>query len=272
MRFPSALGLVLLATAPATAGATAWVDLGPGTRVRVVTSDRLAADGTTLAAIELDMPAGTKTYWRVPGESGIPTALDTAGSTGITGHRFVWPYPTIEEQGGYTDYVYYGPTVIPLELKLGGGEAVLSASLLMGICSDICIPASARFTVPLRFTAADTAQDIRIAQALANAPIDWNGPAEAVGDPVLDAANGLLRVSVDAALIDPASLIADASETGHLLGAPQKSPEPGLVELPLLGTDDGADFVGKPVQLIFMTRNGPYEVRRTVRASTQGAS
>ena len=272
MRFPAALGFVVLTAAPAVAGATPWVDLGPGTRVRLITSDTLRADGTTLAAVELDMPAGTKTYWRVPGESGIPTVLDTAGSSGIAGHRFIWPYPTIEDQGDYTDFVYYGPTVIPLELKLGGGDAVLAASVVMGICSDICIPASAEFSLTLSFDKADAAQDIRIAQALANAPIPWDGAAEAVGEPLLDTANGVLRVPVDETALDPLSLIADAQESGHLLGAPQKSPEPGIVEIPLLGTEDGADFVGKPVLIIFMTGNGPYEVRRTVRASTPGAS
>jgi DsbC/DsbD-like thiol-disulfide interchange protein len=272
MRLLAAFGLFLLTTAAAAAGASPWVDLGPGTRVRLVTSDRLAADGTTMAAIELEMPAGTKTYWRVPGETGIPAVLDTTGSRGISAHRFIWPYPTIERQGEYTDFVYYGRTVIPLELTVGDSAPQLAASLVLGICSDVCIPASAEFSLPLSFGRADPGQEIRIAQALAEAPIPWDGQAAAVGEPVLDPANGLLRISVDVAAIDPASLIVDATETGHLLGAPQKSPEPGVVEVPLLGTDDGADFVGKPVDIIFMTPNGPYEVRRTVRASTPGAS
>ena len=128
---------------------------------------------------------------------------------------------------------------------------MLAAALLLGICSDICIPASAEFTLPLSFAKPDTAQDIRIAQALANTPIPWEGAPDTVGDPVLDAAGQVLRVRVDEAIVDTASLVADATESGHLLGAPQKSPEPGIVELPLLGTDDGADFVGKPVQLYF---------------------
>ena len=68
--------ILALAAAPACAGATAWQELAPGVKLRLVASDTLSADGTTLAALELDMPAGTKTYWRVPGESGIPTELD----------------------------------------------------------------------------------------------------------------------------------------------------------------------------------------------------
>jgi DsbC/DsbD-like thiol-disulfide interchange protein len=272
MRLAAAFVLLPLFAVPAHAGATGWTELGPGTRVRLITSDMLNADGTTLAAIELDMPVGTRTYWRVPGETGIPTELDTTGSTGIAGHRFIWPYPLIEENGGYTDFVYNGSVVIPLELKVDGDSAELKASLLLGVCSDICIPASAEFNLPLSFAKSDPAQDIRIVQALATVPIAWDGPPAAVGDPLFDAETEVLSVPVDAAQIDPSSLIGDVSASGHLLGAPQKSPEPGIVDLPLLGADEGADLVGKPVQLIFMTQNGPYEVSRTVKASTPGSS
>ena len=50
--------------------------VAPDVRVRLIASEQLRADHTTLAAIEIDMPASTKTYWRVPGETGIPTELE----------------------------------------------------------------------------------------------------------------------------------------------------------------------------------------------------
>lgn len=272
MRLSAAITFLALAATPAFAGATAWADLGPGVKLRIVSSDKLSADGTTLAALELDMPSGTKTYWRVPGETGIPTTLDTAGSTAIAGHRLLWPYPVIDHQDGYTDFVYYGPTVVPLELKVGGDAPVLKASIVMGICSEVCMPAMAEFTLPLDFTKADAGQDIRISQALANTPIDWTGPGEPVGQPVFDATAGVLEVPVDTAEIDPESVIADASETGHLFGAPQKSREPGVVALPLLGGDEAGGLDGKSVTFIFMTPNGPFEVAKPVKASTPPAS
>src|SRR5690606_40598254 len=43
----------------------------------------------------------------------------------------------------------------------------------------------------------------------------------------------------------------------------------GLVALPLIGGDDAARLEGQPVRLIFMTRDGPYEVLRRVEASTR---
>jgi len=71
--------------------------------------------------------------------------------------------------------------------------------------------------------------------------------------------------------VDPASVIADASQSGHVFGAPQKSPEAGIVSLPLIG-GDGADLDGVAVQFVFMTQDGPFEVTRRVEASTGGAS
>jgi DsbC/DsbD-like thiol-disulfide interchange protein len=262
----------LLAAFPVCAAETGWQELAPDTRIRLIASEARTPGGQTLLAIELDMPQNTKTYWRVPGETGIPTRLDLAGSTGISGHRLHWPYPEVEQQQGYTDFVYYGPVVIPVELMVEGDHPVVEASILMGVCSDICIPATARFSLPLDFSTPDPGHGLRINQALALTPLPWTGAGEAVGEADFDAASGLLSVPVDAALADPASIIADASGSGHLFGAPQKSPEPGLVTLPLLGGVDGAGLEGKSIQLIFMTRNGPFEVSRRVGRSTPGGS
>lgn len=263
----------LLAASPALSAATDWQELAPGTRIRLIASEMRTATGTTLAAIEIDMPAGTKTYWRVPGESGIPAKLDLAGSTGITAHSFRWPYPQIEQKKGYTDFVYYGSVVIPLELTVASDTPTIEANLLLGICSDICVPATAAFSLPLDLSKPDPGQDIRLQQALAEVPIAWTGATNPIGAPAFDAAAGTLRIAVDPAVVDPTSLIVDASKTGHLFGAPQKSPEPGLVILPLLGgNDDGANLDGQSIELIFMTRDGPFEVTRVVAASTAAGS
>ena len=142
----------------------------------------------------------------------------------------------------------------------------------MGVCSDICMPASAAFACRWISPSPMRGQAIRIDQALANTPIDWTGPGNPVGELTYDKATGLLHVPVDTREIDPASLIAVGAASDLLFGAPQKSPEPGVVTLPLLGGDDGQDIGDKLVQLLFMTPEGPFEVSRPVKASTPGAS
>jgi DsbC/DsbD-like thiol-disulfide interchange protein len=267
MRF--LIGLLPLIATPVLAAATDWQEVAPGARVRVISSDVLNADGTTLAGLEIDMPMNTKTYWRVPGETGIPTTLDLTGSTGVTAHQILWPYPIIDTAAGYVDYVYYGPTVLPLRLTVDG-DARLELSVVMGICSDICVPAQGKFSLPLSFDKPDAGQGVRLDQAVANVPL---APEDGViGDVGFDTTSAMLWVTLDSPDVDPASVIAAPGDGGLLFGAPQKGPDKGVVLLPLLGGSGENGLVGQPVQITFMTPMGPYEVaREVVRAqSTPG--
>jgi DsbC/DsbD-like thiol-disulfide interchange protein len=259
------LALLLMAglSSAAHAGETPWQELAPGTKARLISSDVLNSDGTTAVALEVDMPQSSNTYWRVPGETGIPTELDFTGSMGIAGHQIVWPYPTIETQTGYVDFVYRGPVVLPVEVKLDGQHADLKVAVTMGICSDVCVPVRASFELPLSFAAPDRSQALRIKQALAFAPLDWEGGGDPIPFVTYDLAADALAVSIGPE-IDPASIIADAGLDGQLFGAPQKSPEPNLVLVPLLGGDQGRGVEGKPVRLTFMTEMGPFSVERQV--------
>src|SRR4051794_13151584 len=107
------IGLAFIAV-PVQAGETAWQEVAPGVNLRLISSGQIKPDGTTLVGLELDMPETNKTYWRVPGETGLPTELDFSGSTGVHGHKILWPYPTRHETADYLDYVYFGPVVLPV--------------------------------------------------------------------------------------------------------------------------------------------------------------
>src|SRR6476660_63422 len=95
MRLSVLISMLALAS-PAIAAETPWQEIAPGVKLRLISNDTLRADGTTLAGLELDMPQSMKTYWRVPGEAGIPTELDFSGSSGVAGDQMLWPYPRIE--------------------------------------------------------------------------------------------------------------------------------------------------------------------------------
>lgn len=271
MRIPAAL-LILASSLPATAAETPWQDVAPGARVRLISADVLKPNGTTMVALEIDMPMSTNTYWRVPGETGIPTEFDFTGSNGVTGHEVLWPFPLLETKTGYVDFVYRGPTVLPVELKLDGDAATLDVKVTMGVCSDICVPVMADFTLPLDFTAPDRAQGLRILQALALTPMPWDDPRDPIGWVGIDSAAGALAVRLSDPKVDPLSLIADAGNGGQLFGAPQKSPDGKLVLLPLLGGESSRDVEGKPVRLTFMTEMGPFSVERRISSAGSTAT
>jgi len=256
---------VTLAANPALAGETPWQDIAPGVKARLISADKLS-DGTTLVGLQIDMPASTKTYWRIPGETGIPAEFDFSGSTGLTSPTIDWPYPQIDRSQGYLDYVYYGPVVIPVRFTSGDAGGTIAATITLGVCSDICVPAQAKFTLPVTFAKPDVGQSIRLDQAEAQTPIAWDKPTPAFGA-ITSTAEGIAIATPDPS-IDPNSLIADVGDPAILFETPQKSPDGNLWTAKLLGGAATTGLEGRGIQLTFMTPSGPYTVDGRIAASS----
>ena len=258
--------LVTFAATPAFAGAGPWQEIAPGVNARLIAGGELV-DGVAQAGLELDLPAGTKTYWRIPGETGIPTEIDFSASTGVSEASVHWPFPEIDRSEGYLDYVYTGRVVLPFEFRAApDAGAVLVTRVTLGVCSEICIPATASLELPLDFAARDEAQAIRLEQAMAEVPTLWDqpGPPFSHVEVGFDGSLHLIRPNDD---IDPATLIADVGDPGLLFETPQKSPDGRLWTLKPLGKGAVEGLEGRSVQLTFRTPRGPYAVSRTVAPS-----
>lgn len=268
---PAHIVLPFCLAVPAMAAETAWQEVAPDVSIRLISTGQVADNGKALVALEIDMPEGTKTYWRVPGQSGLPVDLDFSASSGIGGHAVLWPYPLRENKAGLLDYVYYGHTVLPIELDLTGGNSVVDVTATLGICSEICVPAQLRLNLPLAGHEPDAPNALRIRQALAEVPIAWTESASPVG------AVSLMPDETGIALtdlhdgVDPASLIAATPSGEPLFGAPQKSPHGDLVVLPILGKSDNSALSGMEVEVTFMTDMGAYVVSRTIEAGDAGS-
>jgi DsbC/DsbD-like thiol-disulfide interchange protein len=260
------IACVTLATAPALAVATAWQDLAPGVRARLISNDTIGA-GQTIVGLELDMPQDTKTYWRIPGDSGIPTEFDFSATTGIGDPLVDWPFPEIDATDGYRDFVFHGHLVVPVRFAVAAGAsaATVDAKVTLGICSDLCVPAQAHFSLPIAFGKSDPGQSLRLEMAEAQAPITWTAPHPPVGAITADV-QGLRIAAIDSS-IDPQSIIADVGDPATLFSAPQKSPDGSSWLLKLAGQTGGKALAGKSVQLTFMTPAGPYAVSRVVAAA-----
>jgi DsbC/DsbD-like thiol-disulfide interchange protein len=266
MRLHPALALLsALLAPPATAAETPWQTVAPGVTLRLVSAGPVKADGTTWIGVELDMPANTKTYWRIPGETGLPTELDFAGSRGVTADAIFWPYPERDETAGrYVDYVYHGPTLLPVQLTLDATTAQIELDVVMGVCSDICVPAQAHFSLPVD-GASDMPNGLRIRQAIAKVPITWDDGPAPIGAVEYRAAEQMLAIRLTDPELDLDSLIAATDTGAPMFGAPQKSPEPDLVLIPVLGKTDEIHLESRLVQLTFTTAMGAYELTRPVK-------
>ncbi|MFX0541849.1 protein-disulfide reductase DsbD domain-containing protein [Roseovarius sp. S4756] len=128
-------------------------------------------DGTHMAALELRLAPGWKTYWRAPGDLGIPPRFDWRGSRNLAGVEVAWPTPERIDQGGLSSIGYHGTVILPLHVlaKSGGRNITLDGSVDIGVCRDVCIPLTLDLGADL--PAADAKRDPRIIAALADRPM-----------------------------------------------------------------------------------------------------
>lgn len=124
------------------------------------------ADGTRMAALEIVLEPGWKTYWRSPGETGIPPEFDWQGAMGpVSVH---WPAPEVFHTAGMRSIGYSDRLVLPFSVAptAAGPAGALAAQVSFGLCHDVCVPV----TVPLAAQAAGAEPDPVIEAALAAQP------------------------------------------------------------------------------------------------------
>jgi len=99
--------------------------------------------GAHMAAIQLDLAPGWKTYWRAPGDAGIPPQFDWSASENLKSVRMHWPAPTVFHTNGFLTIGYTDGLVLPVEVEPidPSRPVTLRATVDLGICHDICMPA-----------------------------------------------------------------------------------------------------------------------------------
>ncbi len=119
-----------------------------GGKVRII-AEEAPRDGVLHGAIEIRLEPGWKTYWRDPGEAGVPPQISTAGSEGLGEAELLYPAPQWVDDG-YSVYAAYKHSVmLPLQLPASGASESwhLKTQLFLGICENICIPVQAGLDV-----------------------------------------------------------------------------------------------------------------------------
>ncbi len=122
------------------------------------------------AALRLKIIDHWHTYWRNPGDSGLPTKLTWSLPPGVTAGPIEWPFPKQLPLGPLMNFGYDGEVLhlvklqTPTTLK-AGQNVTLSAKAEWLVCSDVCIPESADLTISLPVVASAPLPDARWAMA-----------------------------------------------------------------------------------------------------------
>jgi DsbC/DsbD-like thiol-disulfide interchange protein len=132
--------------------ASSWVELH-NARVRMLAGPpALKTSKSYLAGVEITLGEGWKTYWRMPGDAGVPPNFNWAGSTNVASVEVRYPAPfRLHEPGaetiGYKNSVLFPIEVVPMD---AGRPVDLALTVEFGVCREICIPAEAKFALALR--------------------------------------------------------------------------------------------------------------------------
>jgi DsbC/DsbD-like thiol-disulfide interchange protein len=180
MRAATLLAATLLAAA-LTVGARAQ-DSSPWQRdghsaVRLLAGSRSGA--VLLGGIAFQLQSGWKTYWRSPGDSGVPPRFDFSKSENVEAVTVLWPAPMKFDDGaGGHSMGYHDQVVLPLRIvaKNADKPVTLRATVNYAVCEKLCIPVEA--APELAFTSVASTEDNALFAALDTVPKPAN-----VGDP-----------------------------------------------------------------------------------------
>ena len=119
--------------------------------IRLIAGSSKADDAVLRAGIEVKLRPGWKTYWRYPGDSGVPPHFDFSGSENLKKAEVLYPAPHLftDETGqslGYKDTVIFPVVVSPQQ---AGKPVRLRVKVDYAVCEKLCVPAEGRAELTL---------------------------------------------------------------------------------------------------------------------------
>ena len=145
--------------------------------IRLVAGSR--SGSVLLGGIAIQLQDGWKTYWRNPGDSGVPPRFDFSKSDNVEAVTVLWPAPMKFDDGaGGFSLGYKKQVVLPLRIvaKNNDRPVTLRAQISYAVCEKICIPVEA--ASELTFASVASTEDGNLSAALDAVPKPAN-----VGDP-----------------------------------------------------------------------------------------
>ena len=165
-----AAGIVLaLCSAAYAADASRW-DGDAQSAVRLIAGARAPDAPALRAGIEIRLKPGWHTYWRYPGDSGIPPRFDFKGSDNVKTVDVLWPAPQRLPVESSISIGYERDVILPLRVVPQDPKkpVVLRLKLDYAVCEKLCVPAVAK--AELALSSARTSLDAALAAAEAQVP------------------------------------------------------------------------------------------------------
>src|ERR1700736_5682538 len=232
--------------------------------VRLLAGSRSGA--VLLGGIAVQLQPGRKTYWRTPGDSGVPPRFDFSKSENMEAVTVLWPAPAKFDDGaGGHSMGYHDQVVLPLRIvaKNADKPVTLRAGINYAVCEKLCIPVQAN--AELAITSVASTEDSALFAALDTVP----KPAS-IGDPNPLTIRDVKRDGKSSVLVDVVT--PDAKDINLFVEGPTPDwalPVPTLLErsppgvkrfsFELDGLPPGADPAGAALKLTLVGGDRAYE-------------
>lgn len=149
---------------------------GFGYQTRLIQGER-TEDGTFKLGLQIALEEGWKTYWRMPGDNGIPPDLNFSASSNVRAYKIYWPKPAVFQDGDGLSVGYKQTIILPISVQPEHSDKPidLSISAFFGVCSEVCVPAQADLSVQLDPGESVSDFQFLIEEALAEVPKSQTG-------------------------------------------------------------------------------------------------
>ena len=221
----AACGVVTMLAGPAyAADASPWTE-DTHSAFRLIAGANKQGAATLRAGIEIKLQPGWKTYWRYPGDSGVPPRFDFSRSENLAAAKVLYPAPHLytDETGnslGYKDGVTFPLRVTP---KQPGKLVKLRVTLDYAICEKLCVPAQG--SAELALVPGGNALDSILSTAEARVPKPVSAAqAGLTVRRVNDAAKPLVMVGLMAPSGAPVQLFVEGPTPEWALPIPKPAP------------------------------------------------
>ena len=148
----------------------------PNVRVELIAQNKaLTPQAKNTLAVVFHHEPGWHTYWRMPGEAGLPTSFSFVTPNGFQAHTPSFPLPERFLTSGLVTYGYGGETIFPFQLDVPrrtafGSRQTVTVNVSFLACKDVCVPgeasASIRLPVAVRPDPGPNAARIQAAERL----------------------------------------------------------------------------------------------------------
>jgi DsbC/DsbD-like thiol-disulfide interchange protein len=211
-----------------------------------------------LAGVEIKLKPGWHTYWRYPGDSGVPPRYSFSGSDNVAAVKVLYPAPKAitDETGttiGYTDDVVFPLHIVP---RQKGVPVTLHLKVDYAVCEKLCVPVEAKAELTLPGGSSET--DAALAAAEASVP-----------KPVSTAEAGLKAHRVNGKTPKPMVFVDLAAPTGEKVAVFVEGPTPEWalpIPKPAPGAPAGHQYFGFELDGLppGVDPKGPFELTFTI--------